>query len=144
MTRIPWRVNAISVIMPSQISPNGNGLVNQFEFVLAAGNSMARKIFFAVLMALALVMTVYGGFFRQMIVYDNLEKFDQLKNIGIKIKIPGYQQDKEKMEVQSEWFTEPEMVNAMTFSGISRYKTGQLISNYPDLRMLKGRLPCPS
>jgi hypothetical protein len=130
--------------MPSQISPNGNGLVNQFEFVLAAGNSMARKIFFAVLMALALVMTVYGGFFRQMIVYDNLEKFDQLKNIGIKIKIPGYQQDKEKMEVQSEWFTEPEMVNAMTFSGISRYKTGQLISNYPDLRMLKGRLPCPS
>lgn len=144
MTRIPWRVNAISVIMPSQIGPSGNDLVNQFEFVLAAGNSMARKIFFAVLMTLALVMTVYGGFFRQMIVYDNLEKFDQLKNIGIKIKIPGYQQDKEKMEVQSESFTEPEMVNAMTFSGISRYKTGQLISNYPDLRMLKGRLPCPS
>lgn len=105
---------------------------------------MTRKIFLVILLALAVAVTVYGGFFRKVLVYDNLEKFDQLKNIGIKIKIPGYDQDKEQFQAQSEWFTEPEMVNAMTFAGISRYKDGQLISNYPDLRMLKGRLPCPS
>lgn len=89
-------------------------------------------------------MIVYGGFFRKFLVYDNLEKFDQLKNVGIKIKVPGYQQDEKEFKAQSEWFTEPEVVNAMTFVGISRYKDGRLMSNYPDLRMLRGRRPCPS
>lgn len=106
---------------------------------------MVRKIFLATLMALAAAMTVYGGFFRGFVVHDNLEKFDQLKNVGIKIKIPGYQQkSNEEFKARSEWFTEPEVVNAMTFAGISRYKGGELISNYPDLRMLRGRMPCPS
>lgn len=109
-----------------------------------SGSTTVRKAFFAVLIVLAAAVTVYGGFFRGAIVYDNLEKFDQLKNIGIKIKIPGYQQSTDKFQAQSEWFTEPEMVNAMTFSGIGRYKNGQLMSNFPDLRMLKGRRPCPS
>lgn len=105
---------------------------------------MVRRILFTILIALALAVTIYGGFFRNFLVYDNLEKFDQLKNVGIKIKIPGYQQSNEEFKAQSEWFTEPEAVNAMTFAGIRRYKDGKLISNYPDLRMLKGRLPCPS
>lgn len=87
---------------------------------------------------------VYGGFFRQFLVYDNLEKFDKLKSVGISIKIPGYEQKQEEFSVQSQWFTEPEVVNAMTFEGIGRYKDGRLISNYPDLRMLKGRMPCPT
>jgi len=105
---------------------------------------MVRKIFWGILIVLGLGITVYGGFFRKLLIYDNLEKFDKLKSIGITIKIPGYQQSKDEFKAQSELFTEPEMVNAMTFSGISRYKDGRLISNYPDLRMLKGRLPCPS
>jgi hypothetical protein len=105
---------------------------------------MTRKVFFVILLALAVAVTAYGGFFRKMLVYDNLEKFDQLKNVGIKIKIPGYHEASEQFQPRSESFTELEMVNAMTFSGISRYKDGKLISNYPDLRMLKGRLPCPS
>ena len=45
---------------------------------------------------------------------------------------------------ESQWFSEPEMVRAMTFEGVKRYKDGKLISNYPDLRMLKGRIPCPT
>lgn len=81
---------------------------------------------------------------RQVLVYDNLEKFETLKNIGISIKIPGYEQQGEQFEAQSQWFTEPEMVNAMTFDGISRYKDGRLMSNFPDLKMLKGRMPCPT
>lgn len=105
---------------------------------------MVRKIFFGVLIVLSVAMTVYGGFLRRLLVHDNLEKFDQLKNVGITIKIPGYDQSQSEFKAQSEWFTEPEVVNAMTFSGISLYKDGQLISNYPDLRMLKGRRPCPS
>ncbi|MBM3298655.1 MAG: hypothetical protein FJY85_01725 [Deltaproteobacteria bacterium] len=105
---------------------------------------MVRKIFFCILIILSVAMTAYGAFFRRLLVYDNLEKFDQLKNVGITIKIPGYQQADTEFKAQSEWFTEPEVVNAMTFAGISRYKDGQLISNYPDLRMLKGRRPCPS
>jgi hypothetical protein len=105
---------------------------------------MIRKVFWSILIVLTIAMTVYGGFFRKLTVYDNLEKFDKLKNVGIKIKIPGYQQNQKEFKAQSEVFTEPEVVNAMTFAGISRYKDGQLISNYPDLRMLKGRRPCPS
>ena len=85
-----------------------------------------------------------GGFFRQFLVYDNLEKFDKLKSAGITIKIPGYNQEQSQLTVQSQWFTEPEAVNAMTFDGIGLYKDGRLISKYPDLRMLKGRRPCPS
>jgi len=105
---------------------------------------MIRKALWAVLVALSVAMMIYGGFFRKFLVYDNLEKFDQLKNVGIKIKIPGYQQDQKEFKAQSEWFTEPEAVNAMTFGGIGRYKDGRLMSNYPDLRMLRGRRPCPS
>lgn len=106
--------------------------------------SMLRKVFFAILMPLSLAALVYGGFFREFKVYDNLEKFDQLKNVGIKIKIPGYDQQQPELTVQSQWFSEPEVVNAMTFDGIGLYKDGRLISNYPDLRMLKGRRPCPT
>jgi hypothetical protein len=105
---------------------------------------MIRKIFFAVLLVLSLAAITYGGFFRKLLVYDNLEKFDQLKNVGITIKIPGYESGQQKMQVESQWFTEPEVVNAMTFDGIGRYKDGRLISHYPDLRMLKGRRPCPT
>ncbi len=105
---------------------------------------MQRKICFVVLLVASIVSLVYGAFFRKILVYDNLEKFERLKNIGITIKIPGYEQGSEAFQVQSQWFTEPEMVNAMTFDGISRYKDGRLISNYPDLRMLKGRRPCPT
>lgn len=105
---------------------------------------MVRKIFWTALVILSLAGTIYGGFFREFLVYDNLEKFDKLKDVGITIKIPGYEGSDKKFEVQSQWFTEPEVVNAMTFEGISRYKDGRLTSNYPDLRMLKGRLPCPT
>jgi len=105
---------------------------------------MLRKVLVVVLFVLSIACLLYGAFFRRVLVYDNLEKFERLKNIGITIKIPGYQQNSEAFEVQSQWFTEPEVVNAMTFDGISRYKDGRLISNYPDLKMLKGRMPCPT
>jgi len=105
---------------------------------------MARKIFLGVLFLLSLGAIVCGGFLREFKVYDNLEKFDQLKKVGIKIKLPGLERKKEEFKVQSQWFTEPEIVNATTFDGIGRYKDGRLISKYPDLRMLKGRRPCPS
>jgi len=105
---------------------------------------MMRKVFFVILLVLSLAAVAYGGFFRKFLVYDNLERFDKLKSVGITIKIPGYESKQESMEVQSQWFTEPEVVNAMTFDGIGRYKDGRLISNYPDLRMLKGRRPCPT
>lgn len=105
---------------------------------------MLRKVLFVVLFVLSIVFLLYGAFFRTVVVYDNLEKFERLKNVGIKIKVPGYQQDSEAFEVQSQCFTEPEVVNAMTFDGISRYKDGRLISNYPDLKMLRGRMPCPT
>jgi len=95
-------------------------------------------------MVLSIAAIVYGGFFRSFLVYDNLEKFEKLKNAGITIKIPGYEQKQEEFTVQSQWFSEPEVVNAMTFEGIGRYKDGRLISNFPDLRMLKGRMPCPT
>ncbi|MGD9817364.1 MAG: hypothetical protein AB7V04_01560 [Desulfomonilaceae bacterium] len=103
-----------------------------------------RKIFWVIIFSLSVAGTIYGAFFREFLVYDNLEKFEKLKNVGITIKIPGYEGTENKFEVQSQWFTEPEVVNAMTFEGISRYKDGKLTSNYPDLRMLKGRLPCPT
>ncbi len=105
---------------------------------------MLKKLLWVALMIVSLAATVYGGFFREFVVYDNLEKFDKLKDVGITIKIPGYEGSDNKFEVQSQIFTEPEIVNAMTFEGIGRYKDGRLISNYPDLRMLKGRLPCPT
>jgi hypothetical protein len=105
---------------------------------------MVRKIFLAILLILSVSAIVYGGFFRKILVYDNLEKFDRLKNVGITIKIPGYETQQDKPKVDSQWFSEPEAVNAMTFDGIGRYKDGRLISNYPDLRMLKGRRPCPT
>ncbi|MFC1834449.1 hypothetical protein ACFL2Q_06910 [Thermodesulfobacteriota bacterium] len=105
---------------------------------------MIRKSFFCVLMVLSVAAVVYGGFYRKFKVYDNLEKFDSLKKIGIKIKLPGLKQGAASFKVQSQLFTEPEVVNAMTFSGIGKYKDGRLMSKYPDLRMLKGRLPCPS
>ncbi len=105
---------------------------------------MLRRVVFVMLFVLGIASLVYGAFFRKVLVYDNLEKFERLKNIGITIKVPGYQNDAESFQVQSQWFTEPELVNAMTFDGISRYKDGRLISNYPDLRMLKGRMPCPT
>lgn len=105
---------------------------------------MVRKVLWFVLATLSLATFIYGGFFREFLVYDNLEKFDKLKNVGITIKIPGYESADNKFEAQSQWFTEPEVVNAMTFEGIGRYKDGKLTSNYPDLRMLKGRLPCPT
>jgi hypothetical protein len=108
------------------------------------GEMMVRKVFWIVLATLSLATSIYGGFFREFLVYDNLEKFDKLKNVGITIKIPGYESSDNKFEPQSQWFTEPEVVNAMTFEGIGRYKDGKLTSNYPDLRMLKGRLPCPT
>lgn len=105
---------------------------------------MVRKVLTGILLFLSLALIVYGGFFRKFIVYDNLEKFDKLKSVGITIKIPGYEQKKDDFQVQSQSFTEPELVNAMTFEGVGRYKDGRLISNYPDLRMLKGRMPCPT
>ncbi len=96
------------------------------------------------MMIFAVAAIAYGGFFRQFLVYDNLEKFDKLKSAGITIKIPGYNQEQTQLTIQSQWFTEPEAVNAMTFDGIGLYKDGRLISKYPDLRMLRGRRPCPS
>ncbi len=105
---------------------------------------MIRKIFFGALLALNVAGIVYGGFFRQIRVYDNLEKFDHLKDVGITLKLPGMEQEKKEFKVQSELFSEPEFVNAMTFEGIGRYKDGRLISNYPDLKMLRGRRPCPT
>jgi len=105
---------------------------------------MARKVLFGILLVASLAAITYGGFFRRLVVFDNLEKFDKLKDVGIKIKIPGYDQEQGQLTVQSQQFTEPEVVRAMTFSGISRYKDGRLISNYPDINSLKGRLPCPT
>lgn len=105
---------------------------------------MIKKFVWLLFLVAGAAASIYGGFFRNFIVYDNLEKFEKLKDIGITIKIPGYEASENKFEVQSQIFTEPELVNAMTFEGISRYKDGRLISNYPDLRMLKGRLPCPT
>jgi len=105
---------------------------------------MLRKCFLAILLILAVAGIVYGVFFRKLLVYDNLEKFDKLKDAGITIKIPGYDQMQNQLAVQSQWFTEPEAVNAMTFDGIGLYKDGRLISKFPDLRMLKGRRPCPT
>ncbi len=105
---------------------------------------MVRKAFTYTLMILSLAAIVYGGFGRKFTVFDNLEKFDQLKNLGIKIKLPGYQQESPQLKVESQAFTEPEVVNATTFDGIGRYKDGRLMSKYPDLRMLKGRRPCPT
>jgi hypothetical protein len=105
---------------------------------------MGRKYFFAVLMVLAVAAIIYGGFVRKFLVYDNLEKFDKLKSAGITIKIPGYDEAQSQLAVQSQWFSEPEAVNAMTFDGIGLYKDGRLISKFPDLRMLKGRRPCPT
>ncbi len=105
---------------------------------------MVRKVFFSILLLMSLAAIVYGGFFRKLLIYDNLEKFDRLKSVGITIKIPGFQASNPEATVQSQWFTEPEVVNAMTFDGIGRYKDGRLISKYPDLRMLKGRRPCPT
>ena len=105
---------------------------------------MLRKYFFIILMVFAVAALGYGGFFRKFLVYDNLEKFDKLKSAGITIKIPGYNEEQSQLTIQSQWFTEPEAVNAMTFDGIGLYKDGRLISKYPDLRMLRGRRPCPS
>jgi hypothetical protein len=105
---------------------------------------MWRKYFFAILLASSAAAIIYGGFFRELLVYDNLEKFDKLKSAGITIKIPGYNEAQNQLAVQSQWFTEPEAVNAMTFDGIGLYKDGRLISKFPDLRMLKGRRPCPT
>jgi len=105
---------------------------------------MVRKVIFAVLVLMSLSAIVYGGFFSRFIVYDNLEKFDKLRSIGIKIRLPGFVQKNAQFKVETQWFSEPEVVNAMTFGGIELYKDGRMISNYPDLRMLKGRRPCPS
>ena len=105
---------------------------------------MLRKILMSILLALSVAVIVYGGFFREFKVYDNIEKFDKLKDAGIKLKLPGMEQGKEAFTLQSQCFTEPEVVNAMTFEGIGKYKDGRLVSNYPDLRMLKGRMPCPT
>jgi hypothetical protein len=105
---------------------------------------MIRKILFGLLLVLGAAAIAYGGFYRHFTVYDNLEKFDKLKSVGITIKIPGYEQQQGELKVQSQSFTEPEVVKAMTFAGIGRYKDGRLISNYPDLNSLKGRLPCPT
>jgi hypothetical protein len=105
---------------------------------------MARKVFFSILLVISVSAVIYGGFFKKYKIYDNLEKLDQLKNLQIKIKLPGYEKSDGQLEVESQWFSEPEVVNAMTFDGIGRYKDGRLISKYPDLRMLKGRRPCPT
>jgi hypothetical protein len=105
---------------------------------------MLRKYFFAIMIVFAVAAIIYGGFVRKFLVYDNLEKFDKLKSAGITIKIPGYDGGQSQLAIQSQWFTEPEAVNAMTFDGIGLYKDGRLISKFPDLRMLKGRRPCPT
>jgi hypothetical protein len=105
---------------------------------------MIRKAFSISLLLACLAMLVYGFFFRDFLIYDNLEKFDKLKEVGVKIKLPGHNQNAGGFKVESQWFTEPELVNAMTFGGVGVYKDGRLISHYPDLRMLKGRRPCPT
>lgn len=105
---------------------------------------MMKRLIFGVLLTLSIVGIVYGGFFRTFTVYDNLDKFDQLKNAGIKLKLPGGQTPDGAFKVETDVFTEPEVVNAVTFEGIGLYKDGRLISLYPDLRMLRGRRPCPS
>ena len=97
-----------------------------------------------VLLAMSLASVVWGGFFRGFIIYDNLDKFDVLRESGIKIKIPGFQDGATSFKVESQWFTEPEVVRAMTFDGVGKYKDGRLISKYPNLMMLRGRLPCPT
>jgi hypothetical protein len=105
---------------------------------------MIKRLFFIFFVLCAIVFIAYGGFVRKFMVYDNLEKFDSLKDIGISIKIPGYEQQAGEPVPQAQPFTEPEIVNASTFEGVSRYKDGRLMSNYPDLSMLKGRMPCPT
>lgn len=104
---------------------------------------MIRRILFFILLTLSLIAISYGGFNRKILIYDNLEKFDKLQSVGITIKIPGYDHAKE-FKPQSQWFTEPELVNAATFDGVSKYKDGRLMSNYADLKQLKGRRPCPT
>ncbi len=106
---------------------------------------MIRKVFLSLLMLLSLLSIAYGGFHRKFLVYDNLEKFDRLKDVGITLKIPGYEQQGAEFKAQSQWFTEPEIVNATTFEGVGKYKKdGRLMSNYADLRMLRERRPCPT
>ncbi len=107
-------------------------------------HSYIRKIFFVILLTLAGAMIAYGGFFRTFLVYDNLEKFDQLRDVGITLKLPGMQQQNNEFVAQSQRFSEPEIVKAVTFEGVGRYKDGRLMSNYPDLKMLKERRPCPT
>lgn len=107
-------------------------------------NGSVRKIVMIIVTVAAFAAIVYGFFFRTFQVYENLEKYEKLKSIGITIKIPGYEQPNDQSPAQYQWFSEPDMVRAMTFEGISRYKDGRLISNYPDLRMLKTRRPCPT
>jgi hypothetical protein len=105
---------------------------------------MIRKVFLSLLLLITIFSIAYGGFHRKFLVYDNLEKFDRLKNVGIKIKIPGYEQQGAEFKAQSQWFTEPEMVNASTFEGVGKFKDGKLMSNYADLQMLRERRPCPT
>lgn len=105
---------------------------------------MIRKAFLGILLIMSVTAIIYGGFYRKLMIFDNLEKFDKLKSVGISIKIPGYEEKQNEFKVQSQFFTEPEVVNAATFEGIGKYKDGRLMSNYPDLRMLKGRRPCPT
>jgi hypothetical protein len=105
---------------------------------------MVRKTFLGILLIMSVMAIAYGGFSRKLMIFDNLEKFDKLKSVGIAIKIPGYEEKQNEFTVQSQLFSEPEVVNAATFEGISRYKDGRLMSNYADLRMLKGRRPCPT
>ncbi len=105
---------------------------------------MVRKTFLGILLIMSVMAIAYGGFSRKLMIFDNLEKFDKLKSVGIAIKIPGYEEKENEFTVQSQLFSEPEVVNAATFEGIGRYKDGRLMSNYPDLRMLKGRRPCPT
>jgi hypothetical protein len=105
---------------------------------------MVRKALMVVVIVAGSAAIVYGGLFRSFQVYENLEKYDKLQSAGIKIKIPGYELKNGQLPLQSQWFSEPELVAAMTFEGIGRYKDGRLTSNYPDLRMLKTRRPCPT
>ena len=55
---------------------------------------MLRKILMSILLSFSLAAIVYGGFFREFRVYDNIEKFDKLKDAGIKLKLPGMEQGK--------------------------------------------------
>ncbi|MEW6352067.1 MAG: hypothetical protein AB1646_23700 [Thermodesulfobacteriota bacterium] len=105
---------------------------------------MLRWFFFSILLILSLACVAWGGFFRGFVIYDNLEKFDKLKESGIKIKVPGFQGGGGSFKVESQWFTEPELVRVMTFDGVGRYKDGRLISKEPDLMSLRGRRPCPT